>query len=883
MRNKNAAMANNNHAKKPSDLATLIKTIDILCLPSDEVLRQLGTSLHGLTDGEAKKRLDTYGPNEAAQKKERALIVDFLSRFMNPLVLILIGAAIISALLGEHLNSSIIFLIVLISVALDFFQEYRAGKAAEELRKRVSTTATSFRSGVKQDIAVAELVLGDIIALSAGDIVPADAIVINSKDFFVDQSALTGESFPVEKTPTPLEEKAISDLTTCNNYLLMGTSVVSGSSLAVVLKTGESTEYGRITRRSVERRPITEFERGLRGFGFLVMRITFVLVIFVFFINALFRHGILDSLLFAVALAVGLTPELLPMILSLNLSRGAIAMSKKGTIVKRLASIQNFGSMDVLCTDKTGTLTENRVTVILHIDIKGHENEKVFLYSFLNSTFQTGLRSPLDEAVLRHEEVNIEHYQKVDEIPFDFVRRRISVIVNQEKERFIITKGAPEEVAKASSHFEFEGMIAELTSDMRKELERKYYELSSDGFRVVGISYKEVTNSRSVYSADEESNMVFLGFIAFIDPPKETAKESLQLLRKAGVELKIVTGDNDLVTKNICQHLDFEIKRIVLGNEIDRLADDALAIIAEKANIFARVTPMQKNRIMNALKSNGHVVGFLGDGINDTPSMKVADVSISVDNAVDIAKESADIILLHKDLKVLQEGVLEGRKTFANTMKYIFTTTSANFGNMLSAAGASLFLPFLPLLPVQILLNNFLSDIPALALATDNVDPDWIERPHRWDGRFVRNFVIIFGAVSSVFDYLTFALLLFVINLHDVPPPFRTAWFIESLMTELFVALVVRTRKVFFRSKPGKYLLISSLVVAAVTIAIPYLPYSGFLGFVPLPPWLMATLLGITMLYMLTVEVAKRFFYARLGRLEQGPSNGILVKKPVRL
>ncbi len=855
-------MADKKQAKIPPAYAALPNTGEILSLSSDDVLHRLGTSLAGLTAEEAERRFETFGSNEVAKRKERVLIIEFLSRFMNPLVLILIGAAIISSLLGEHINSSIIFLIVLISVALDFFQEHRAEEAADELRKKVATTTAVIRDNIKREIGVVELVPGDVISLSAGDIVPADARVISARDFFIDQSTLTGESFPAEKMGEPLKTKDTSDVTSWSNYLFMGTSVASGTSLAVVVKTGGATEYGEIVKISVEAKPRTEFERGLRRFGVLIMQATFVLVIFVFFINAMFKRDVLESLLFAVALAVGLTPELLPMIVSINLSRGAIAMSKKGTIVKRLASIQNFGSMDVLCTDKTGTLTENKVTVILHIDIKENNSEKVFLYSFLNSTYQTGLRSPLDEAVLRHEEVNIKNYQKVDEIPFDFVRRRLSIVVNEGRERFIITKGAPEEIIRISSYYELDGEVSDLTDAVREEIRQKYSDLSTQGYRVLGIAYRKVTNDRLVYSISDESNMVFLGFIAFIDPPKETARESLRLLKEAGIELKILTGDNELVTCKTCERLSVESGRVVLGSEIDRLNDDVLARVAQDTNIFARVTPAQKNRIINALRSSGHVVGYLGDGINDTPSMKVADVSISVENAVDIAKESADIILLQKDLKVLQEGVLEGRKTFANTLKYIFTTTSANFGNMLSAAGASLFLPFLPLLPVQILLNNFLSDLPAMTIATDNVDTELIEKPRRWDPRFIRNFMIIFGVVSSVFDYLTFGLLLFVIHLHDKPEPFRTAWFIESLMTELIVALSVRTRKAFFRSKPSRYLLISSLLMAAVAIVIPYLPFSGLLGFVPLPPWLIATLVGITLTYMLAVEVAKRFFYA---------------------
>ncbi len=840
-----------------------ISTQDVLTLSIDALLEKLETTATGITSEEAEKRLDTYGENDVAQKKEQGPVVEFLYRFRNPLVLLLVVAATISGLLGEAVNAIIIFTIVVASVAMDFFQTYRAEKTAEELKRRVATTAAVFRDSNRQDVSVSQIVPGDIISLSAGDIIPADARVINAKDFFIDQSALTGESFPAEKVAVSLQGKDISSITNWTNYLFMGTSVISGTCLAVIVKTGTFTEYGAIVEKSVERKPTTEFERGLRRFGFLILQVTFLLVVFVFFINALFKRDILESMLFAVALAVGLTPELLPMILSLNLSKGAISMSRKGVIVKRLASIQNFGSMNVLCTDKTGTLTENRVTVILHIDLKGDNDEKVFMYSFLNSRFQTGLRSPLDEAVLRHEEINIGNFRKVDEIPFDFVRRRVSVVVNDDGERYIITKGAPEDIVKVSSYYEFDEKVSDLTASVKQEIEEKYRELSAQGFRVLGISCKKVGEDKSVYSVSDESNMTFEGFIAFVDPPKESAKESLQLLRKHGVELKVLTGDNELVTRHICEELGFDIRRIVLGSELNQINDNALLRVVEDANIFARVTPAQKNRIINALKSNENVVGYMGDGINDTPSMKVADVSISVENAVDIAKDTADIILLRNDLKVLEEGVLEGRKTYANTMKYVFTTTSANFGNMFSMAGLSLFLPFLPLLPTQILLNNFLSDFPAMAIATDDVDAELIEKPRRWNIRFIRNFMIIFGLVSSIFDYMTFGLMLLI--LHAAPDQVRTAWFIESLMTELVVALVVRTRKPFYRSKPGKYFLYITGIIAIITVVIPYLPLHELFEFTPLPLWLLLAVLGITFLYMLTTEVAKRIFYMFSG------------------
>jgi Mg2+-importing ATPase len=857
----------------------MISTEEMLSLPSGELLSRAGTSATGLTTEDVARRLETYGPNEVGKKGKRPVFIEFLSHFKSPLVIILIIAAIVSGILGEPVNAIIILSIVLVSVILDFSQEYRAEGAADELRRRVATTATALRNGIKQDIEVSELVPGDVIALSAGDIVPADARVISAKDFFVDQSALTGESFPAEKSADPLADKSLADIARWNNYLFMGTSVTNGTATAIIVKTGSSTQYGEIVRKSVEKKPETDFERGLRRFGFLIMQLTFVLVIFVFFINALFKRGVLESMLFAVALAVGLTPELLPMILSINLSRGANAMSKKGVIVKRLTAIQNFGSMDVLCADKTGTLTENRVTVVLHVDMEGKDSGKVLLYSVLNSRYQTGLRSPLDEAILKHEEVNTDHYQKIDEIPFDFIRKRLSVVVGENHEAFIITKGASEEIARVISHYELDGKTYDLTSEARSRIERKHHDLGSHGFRALGVCYRRVGEGKPAYSTADENDMVFLGFIAFTDPLKETAGESLELLRKAGVKLKILTGDNEIVTNNVCQQLGFQVSRvrarrgmkydqivephrIVRGSEVEAMNDDALARIVERADIFARVTPAQKNRIMNALKANGHVVGFIGDGINDTPSMKVADVSISVTNAVDIARESADIILLSNDLKLIRDGVIEGRKTFGNTMKYIMMAVSSNFGNMFSAAAASLFLPFLPMLPIQILLNNLLYDFAQLTLPTDNVDQEYVQRPQRLHAPFIRNFMISFGPISSIFDFLTFFVMLFVFKANA--PLFQTAWFIESLFTQTLVIFAIRTKKIpFYRSKPSKFLWLNITVILIFALGLPFTIVGTFFGFVALPPNFLLILAAFIVTYLGLVELMKIWFYRR--------------------
>lgn len=763
---------------------------------------------------------------------------------------------------------TIILVIVIFSVVLDFYQESKAEKAAEMLRQRVAITTTVLRNKVKKEVRLVEIVPGEIIFLSAGDIVPADARVISAKDLFVNQSALTGESFPVEKNDLPLKSYDQS-ITEWSNYLFMGTSVVSGTATAVVVKTGSLTEYGRIVKRLVEKEPETEFQRGIRSFGYMIMQVTFLLVIFVFFINALYMRSVLDSLLFAVALAVGLTPELLPMIISVNLSKGAVLMAKKGVIVKRLASIQNFGSMDVLCTDKTGTLTENRIKLIHHVDLDGNESDKVLLYSYLNSYYETGIKSPLDEAILRFRDADVKDYRKVDEVPFDFIRKRLSIVVEYQNQRFMITKGAPEEVAKISSFYEAGEIIADITDEVRKRIESKYVELSAEGYRVLAVAYKRLREDKPVYTAGDEKEMVFLGFIAFLDPPKETAKETIQLLKNASIELKILTGDNELVTRKVCEYLGFELKGVVTGSEIAQMDDDALARVVEEANVFCRVTPAQKDRIINALKNNGHVVGFLGDGINDAPSLKTADVGISVENAVDVAKESADIILLKNDLRVLHDGVIEGRKTFGNTMKYIMMGVSSNFGNMFSVAGASLFLPFLPMLPIQILLNNLLYDLSQTTIPTDEVDPEYIEKPKRWDIHFIRLFMVFLGPVSSLFDFLTFFIMLFIFNASE--PLFQTAWFIESLASQTLVIFSIRTkRSPFWKSKPSRLLLFNNMVIIASALILPYTPLGIIFRFEKPPATFYIALAIILSAYVALAEIIKSWFYGRYGhRLEQ--------------
>jgi Mg2+-importing ATPase len=842
---------------------------DFLSLPVDDVLAQLKTSQSGLSSEEVQNRLSTYGPNEFAKKQKRSGLVELFYQLRNPLVLILLIAGLVSGFLGDVTDMVIIFTIVLLSIILDVYQETKAQNAAEALKKRVTNKATVLRDGAKKDVEFSEVVPGDITFLIAGDMVPADSRLISSKDLNLNQSVLTGEAFPVEKTAAPLAVKT-SDLTEWNNYVFQGTSVVSGTGTAVVVKTGSLTEYGKIAKELVTKAPETEFEKSLRRFGALMTEVTLVLVIFVFFVRAVFFYSgeksVVESLLFAVALAVGLTPELLPMIMSINLSQGAVAMSKKGVIVKRLEAIQNFGNMDVLCTDKTGTLTQNKLTLTEYADLEGKENPKVLLYAYFNSVFDAGLKSPLDDAILQYKELDVKGVEKIDEIPFDFVRKRISVVVEYEGQRLVIAKGAPEEIVGICAYCETDETLTDFTNVSQSKFEQKYTDLSAQGYRVLAIAYKKVKDDKTHYSTSDETDMVFLGFLSFLDPPKESAKESVRLLARDNVALKIITGDNELVTRTTCQQLGFEIEGAILGSDIAQLQDDALARVVEENNIFARVNPAQKNRVISAMRANGHVVGYMGDGINDAPSLKTADVSISVDNAVDVAKESADLILLQPDLTVLDQGVLEGRKTFANTMKYIMMAVSSNFGNMFSMAGASLVLSFLPMTATQILLNNLLYDTSEATIPTDNVDEEYIRKPQKMDISYIRRFMVILGPISSIFDFLTFFLLLVVFKV--TVPSFQASWFVESLTTQTLVVFVLRTRKTpFFKSKPGKWLLTSSLLAVAIAFILPYWPFGPLFGFQPPPVMFYPALAGLIVVYLSLVDIVKKWFNNRYAYL----------------
>ena len=829
--------------------------------PLEDLYRAVGGARTGLSGVEAERRLRAYGPNELVHRGAGA-VVEILLFFTNPLVLILLVAALVSAGVGEYLNAGLIALMVLISVALNFLQAYRSRQAADRLRQSVITTATVCRDGRWAAVPQREVVPGDLVRLAAGDLVPADARLIDAHDLFVNEAALTGESLPAEKNATPAPGP--HGLADADGAVFLGTSVISGTAEALVIQTGRATEIGHIAQHLTARPPATEFERGTRGFGLLIMRTVVFLVLFVFLVTAVLRHEpLLDSLLFAIALAVGLTPEFLPMIMSVTLARGAVSMARRKVIVKRLAAIENFGSMDVLCSDKTGTLTQGCITLERYLDAWGAEQERVLLFAALNGAFETGIKSPLDDAIVGHVHPDIAEYRKCDEIPFDFTRRRSSIVVATAAERLLVAKGAPEGVLPLCTHAERDGQPILLDDEGRAIAAATFHQLSASGYRVLAIAYRQIQEHPS-YTVADECDLVLAGFAAFLDPPRESAAATLAALKGDGVSVKIMTGDNELVTAAICRQVGLEQAAIVLGADLDRSSDEALGALAEATTVFARVSPEQKNRVMRALQRRGHVVGFLGDGINDAPSLHNADVGISVAGAVDVAKAAADIILLEHSLDVLHQGVLEGRKSFGNIMKYIMMGTSSNFGNMFSMAGAALVLPFLPMLPLQILLNNFLYDLSQLTIPGDRVDETYLQNPKRWNIGFIQRFMVIVGPVSSLYDFLTFGAMLWLF--HASQDLFRTGWFVESLATQTLVILVIRTAGAPWRSRPSRALLGSVLACVALAIAIPFTPLAAVLGFVAPPIGFFAFLLGVVVTYLALVEGIKRRFYRRYAR-----------------
>ena len=816
-----------------------------------------GNEAPGLSSSEARERLTGFGPNLFRERQRKSLLRQYLSRFRNPLVVILLIASAVSAFTGEVANFLIIGVIVLLSVMLDFVQEYRANSAAERLKQSVSLRALVMRDGQPVSIPVKEVVPGDVVLLSAGDLVPADGRVLEARDFFVMQALLTGESYPVEKRPGTLAETA-SELQEATNALFMGSTAISGSARMMVVKTGAATAIGEIADSLALPAEPTAFEQGTRHFGMLIMRLTVLMVMFVLLVNAFFHKPWLESFLFAVALAVGLTPELLPMVVSVTLSRGALRMAKQRMIVKRLSAIQDLGSMDVLCTDKTGTLTEARIRLEKHVDPSGRPSERVLELAYLNSFFETGLKSPLDEAILAHSHIDIGAWKKIDEVPFDFERRRVSVLVDNGETRWLVVKGAPDDIVGLCTRYEGDGGRT-LDAAALQAIAGQQHALEEEGFRVLGIAWRQVPMEHSHAVVGDESELVLAGFAAFLDPPKESAASALQALKRAGVAIKIVTGDSDLVTRHVCAQLKIPVTGLLTGKEIAQLGDQALRARVETANLFCRVNPAQKNRVIQALKARGHVVGYLGDGINDAPSLHSADVGLSVDTAVDVAKEAADIILLKHDLHVLQAGVVEGRRTFGNIMKYLMMGTSSNFGNMFSMAGAALFLPFLPMLPTQILLNNILYDVSETPIPLDEVDAVEIRTPRALDMNFIRNFMLVIGPISSLFDFLTFYVLLVVLQAGE--RLFQTGWFIESLCTQVLVIFVIRTRGSPLKSRPHPLLAATSLAVVALAAILPLTPLGVHFGFVPPPPAFYVILGGMVVAYLCIVELAKRAFY----------------------
>ncbi|MEQ1868933.1 MAG: magnesium-translocating P-type ATPase [Vicinamibacterales bacterium] len=824
---------------------------------ASDLLTALGTSPHGLTSAEATVRRARYGPNRLRQRATPVVWRTFAKQFKSPLLLILLFAAVASALSGEWVDSAIVLAIVAVTIAVTVTREYHADVAALALEARVQSRVHALRDGVVAPVPIEEIVPGDVVTLAAGDLVPADGVILEAEHFFVSESALTGESFPVQKRPGLSE--AAAQIRERFNCVYLGANVRSGLAHCLIVQTGLRTELGAIAHTLRLAPPETEFDRGLRRFGVFLAVVMMAMLAIVFSIHVMYGRSPLETLLFAVAIAVGLSPELLPAILSINLSRAAQVMAEHGVLVRRLTAIENLGSLDVLCTDKTGTLTEGVIVLEGSYDPTGQAADGPLSLGACNARFESGLASALDDAILAVRRPDAERLTKLAEIPFDFVRKRVSVVVDDAQGPRLITKGAFHHVVDVCTHTE-DGVA--LTTERRAALEVLYDRWSEQGIRVLAVASRQVER-RQEYGRDVESDLAFAGFLTFSDRPKADAAIALATLASLGVTVKIISGDSGAVTRHMALLVGMRQTRVLTGAEIQQLDEPALWRRVETTDLFVEVDPNQKERIIRALRHVGHVVGFLGDGVNDAPAMHAADTSLSVDNAVDVARATADFVLLSPDLDVIRRGIEEGRRTFSNTLKYILTTMSANLGNMVSMAVASLVLPFLPLLPGQILLNNFLSDVPAVGLAGDAVDQELIDRPRRWDLPFIARFMVVFGAVSSVFDLLTFGVLLRVFE--SSPALFRTAWFVESLLTELLVALIVRTRRPFFRSRPGRVLLLSTITLSIVAVAIPYVPLARAIGFVPMPMSLLLAVLAITAAYVVTTEAAKAFFYRRVS------------------
>lgn len=835
---------------------------EVFAVSEKEVYNRLKTSSEGLADREAKLRLLVYGRNEILPKVKKRLMHEVYAEFANPLIVLLLVLGTFSVFFGDRFSAIIIYVMAAMSGLLSFIQEHRAEKAVEKLNALVRVTSTVIRGGQQKEVKIRELVPGDLVSLSAGDVVPADLRLVSAHDLFMSESSLTGESLPVEKFSRPAEKA--EEFVKTPNLAFMGSSVVSGTALGVVFHTGKYTEFGKISEKLADSAPETNFDRGVKDFTWLMIRAILVMVVVILSINLLAHRNFFDSLLFALAVAVGLAPETLPMIVTVNLSKGALDMSKKKVVVKRLYAIQNFGAMDVLCTDKTGTLTMDQVVLEKHVDIFGKDNQEVFDLGYLNSFYQTGLKNLLDKAVLRHDTSQLQGYNKVDEIPFDFSRRIMSVAVARQGDILLICKGAPEEILKRCVYYQQAAEVLPLDAVMQRQAQAEYARLSQKGFRVLGLAFRRFSAHHGGFSPTDESELVFKGFMAFLDPAKPDARQTIASLEAVGLGIKILTGDNELVTRKICSDLNLPVSGLVSGEVLEQQSEAELCRTVEVCNIFVRVLPLQKQRIIKALQLNGHTVGFLGDGINDAPALKVADVGISVNNAADVAREAAGIILLQKSLAVLYDGVMEGRRVFGNIIKYIRMSSSSNFGNMLSMTGASLLLPFLPMLPVQILLNNFLYDVSQLGIPTDEVDQEYLDKPRPWNIGLIKKFMVMLGPVSSLFDFVTFGIMWWVFQGFVHQELFHTGWFIESLFSQTLVVYVIRTKKIpFLQSRPSRFLVATSLLVLLFGLFMVYSPFAGFFGFVQPPGlyfWLLATIL---LMYLVLVQMVKNWFVER--------------------
>lgn len=855
------------------------RLVEMCGLSVEEAMAKTGTTEQGLPAEKVEELRDEFGPNDLGPKESHGFFYEIYERCKNPLVIQLVIICAVSLFMEDFRSAIVVGGMLFLSVMLSYFQERRSNQAVERLRAMVETNSIVIRGGKEDEIPMSELVPGDIIVLQAGAIIPADVRLLSAKDFFVSQSSLTGESMPVEKTvaPSNVGGRGIIEL---QNACFQGSNVLSGSARAVVINTGTRTHFGAISEKLSGARAQTSFDRGIAGFTWLMIRFMVVMVLVVFLIIAIKQQDWVKALLFGLSVAVGLTPEMLPMIVTVNLSRGAMAMSRKKVIVKRLNSIQNFGAIDILCTDKTGTLTQDNIVLEKHVDVTNRDSDDVLRYAWMNSYYQTGLRNLLDRSILSHADLDVErNCRKVDEIPFDFQRKRMSVVIDYEEDHVLICKGAVEDIYKACTHYQVDDEIHPMIDLIKNDLLEEYEAFSSDGYRVLAIAYREFPRTQQVFSVEDEKDLILLGYIAFFDPPKDSSAKAIETLLKAGVVTKVLTGDNALVTRKVCRDVGLHVDDVITGDKLLNLSQEELGLMAEKHNVFARLSPTQKEEIIVALQKRGHVVGYLGDGINDAPSLRVADVGISVDTAVDVAKESADIVLLEKSLMVLEDGIIEGRKVFGNIIKYIRMGASSNFGNMFSVVGGSYFLPFLPMLPIQVLVNNLLYDASQVGIPMDNVDEEYFETPRKWNIENIKKFMLFVGPMSSLFDYATFFLMLYFFNCRlfsDVATSpemkayyeqlFHTGWFVESILTQTLIVHIIRSRKIpFFQSSPSATLVLSTLVVMTLGIYLPYSPIAHYLGMVPLPAIYWAWIAGFLAAYATLTHFVKVWFFNKYG------------------